>query len=190
MRRVRHRLARVAPAAGLCLVLLVDRAQHGKSWPLPQLALLDESAHLVTAALVLGAASRAVGGPVWPWVLIGSVAVDLDHLPGYLGVSGFAAHGGRPLSHSLAAVLALALVGGVARPALRLPLVGLAGGVMLHLARDLATGPGVPLLWPLIPGNVRLPYPVYVGLLVVSTAGCVLRSRVASPGATGREGRR
>jgi inner membrane protein len=187
---VRHRLVRAAPAAGLSLILLIDGAQRAKSWPLPQLALLDESAHLATAALVLGAASRAVGRPVWPWVLIGSVAIDIDHLPGYLGVNGFAAYGGRPLSHSLAAVLALAMLGGVARPALRQPLVGLAGGVTLHLARDLATGPGAPLLWPLIPGNVRLPYPVYVALLVVSTVGCMLRGRVAFPGATGRDGGR
>ena len=34
--------------------------------------------------------------------------------------------------------------------------------------RDMATGPGVPLLWPLLPENLLLPYPVYAGLMVVS----------------------
>jgi len=187
VRSLPHRLVRAAPAAGLCLVLLVDSAQRARSWPLPQLALLDETAHLVTAALVLGAAARVVGRPVWPWVLVGAVAVDIDHVPGYLEMSGFGVHGGRPPSHSLAAVLALVLLGRVAGPALCQPLVGLAGGVTLHLVRDIATGPGVPLLWPLMEGNVRLPYSLYVALLVVSTAGCMLRSRAASRGAKGRE---
>ena len=87
-RRVPHRLMTATPTAGLCLILLVDGAQGAKAWPVPVMGLLDESAHLITAALVLGSAPRAVVRSVWPWVLIGAVAIDVDHLPLYAGVSG------------------------------------------------------------------------------------------------------
>jgi inner membrane protein len=170
-RPVAHRLLRATPTVGLCLILLVDGVQHVKAWPIPVMGLLDESAHLITAALVLGSVPRAA---VWPWVLIGSVAIDVDHLPLYAGVSGFRVDGGRPPSHSLTVVLLL--LAGAAIPALRRPLLGLAGGVILHIVRDMATGPGVPLLWPLIPGNFLLPYPVYVALMILSTVGSTVRS--------------
>ena len=173
-RRVPHRLMTATPTAGLCLILLVDGAQGAKAWPVPVMGLLDESAHLITAALVLGSAPRAVVRSVWPWVLIGAVAIDVDHLPLYAGVSGFRVEGGRPPSHSLAVVLLL--LAGAAIPVLRTPLLGLAGGVMLHIVRDMATGPGVPLLWPVISGNFLLPYPVYVALMVLSTVGSTIRS--------------
>jgi hypothetical protein len=143
--------------------------------PLPQLALLDEPAHLATAVLVLGAASRTAGGPVWPWVLTGSVAIDIDHLPGYLGVSGFSAYGGRPLSHSRAAVLALALFGAAAGPSLRQPFVGLAGGVTLHPG---ATGRN---RWPL----GQLPPP-----LRRTTRPVAPRSRAPGQRSTAGRGRR
>jgi inner membrane protein len=172
-RSVPQRLVRATPTAGLCLILLLDGVQRARTWPVPVMGLLDESAHLVTAALVLGSAPRAVVRSVWPWVVIGAVAIDLDHLPLYLGVRGFAVHGGRPPSHSLGVVLLL--LAGAARPALRKPLLGLAGGVMLHIVRDMATGPGVPLLWPLTPGNFLLPYPVYVALMVLATVGSTIR---------------
>jgi inner membrane protein len=170
---VPHRLLRATPAAGLCLILLMDGAQRARAWPVPVMGLLDESAHLITAALVLGSVPRTVVRSAWPWVLIGSVAIDVDHLPLYAGVSGFRVDGGRPPSHSLA--LVLLLLPGAAIPALRKPLVGLAGGVVLHVVRDMATGPGVPLLWPLIPENFLLPYSVYVALMVLSTVGSTIR---------------
>jgi inner membrane protein len=176
---VPHRLVMATPAAGLGLILLVDGAQRAKAWPIPVLGLLDEPAHLITAALVLGTVPRTVVRPVWPWVLIGAVAIDVDHLPLYLGVSGFTVDGGRPPSHSLAMVLLLLV--GAARPALRKPLLGLAGGVLLHILRDMATGPGVPLLWPL-PESILVPYPVYVALMVLSTVGTTIRLGLTSAG--------
>jgi inner membrane protein len=173
-RSVPDRLVRATPTAGLCLILLVDGAQRAKTWPVPVMGLLDESAHLITAALVLGSVPRAVVRSVWPWVLIGAVAIDVDHLPLYLGAREFAVDGGRPPSHSLGVVLLL--LAGAARPALRKPLLGLAGGGILHIVRDMATGPGVPLLWPLLPENFLLPYPVYVALMILSTVGSTIRS--------------
>jgi inner membrane protein len=165
-------LLRVAPAAGLCLILLIDGALRAKAPPLPVLAVLDESAHLMTAALILATLPRAVV-KLWPWVLASAVAIDVDHLPIYLGASRFTVDGGRPPSHSLA--LVLLLLAGAARPALRKPLLGLAAGVSAHIVRDMATGPGVPLLWPLLQENLLIPYPVYAGLMVVSMVGATVR---------------
>ena len=173
-----HRHLRATPTAGLCLILLLDGAQHAKPWPVPVLGLLDETAHLMTATLVMGSIPRAVVRPVWPWVLVGTIAIDVDHLPLYLGAHEFAVDGGRPPSHSLAMVLLLRV--GAARPALRRPLLGLAGGVMLHIVRDMATGPGVPLFWPLVSENFLLPYPVYVALMVLSTVVCTIRQDLKS----------
>jgi inner membrane protein len=42
--------------------------------------------------------------------------------------------------------------------------------------RDLATGPGVPLLWPLLPASVQMPYAVYLGLLVAALAAVAVRA--------------
>jgi inner membrane protein len=165
-------LRRAAPAAGFCLILLIDGALRATAPPLPVLALLDESAHLLTAALVLATLPRAVVN-LWPWVLASAVAIDVDHLPIYLGASWFAVNGGRPPSHSLA--LVLPLLAGAARPALRKPLLGLAAGVSTHLVRDMATGPGVPLLWPLLQENLLIPYLVYAGLMVISMVGATVR---------------
>jgi inner membrane protein len=175
-RSVPRRLLSAAPTAGLFAILLLDGAQRAKAWPVPVVGMLDESAHLITAALVLGSMPRGVARPVWPWVLIGAVAIDVDHLPLYLGAREFAVDGGRPPSHCLA--LVLLLLAGAARPALRAPLLGLAAGVMLHMARDMATGPGVPLLWPLLPKNVLLPYPGYVVLMALATIGSTIRSAI------------
>lgn len=155
-----HRLVRATPAVGLCLILLVDGVQHVKTWPIPVMGLFDESAHLITAALIPGVRTeggRQVGlalGAHWvgrrrhrsPTALCGREQIPCRR--------------GPPPSHSLSVVLLL--LAGAAIPALRRPLLGLAGGVILHIVRDMATGPGVPLLWPLIPENFFLPYPVYV----------------------------
>jgi inner membrane protein len=46
---------------------------------------------------------------------------------------------------------------------------------MLHIVRDIATGPGVPLLWPLLPENFLLPYPVYLALMALSAVGSTIR---------------
>jgi hypothetical protein len=54
---------------------------------------------------------------------------------------------GRPVTHSLAFVLVLIAVG-LLVPRLRIAVGGLGVGLLLHLVRDLATGPGAPLLWP------------------------------------------
>jgi inner membrane protein len=141
---------------------------------------LDEPAHLSTAGLALLACRP------WNWlsrhraesavVLAASVLIDLDHVPLYAGVPHIAS-GGRPYSHSLTTV-ALLLVVALALPAgrRRWPAAG-ATGVALHLVRDLATGPGVTLFWPISSADVLVPYWVYAVVCVGLAAAATVRMR-------------
>ena len=81
---------------------------------------------------------------------------------------------------------------GTGRPAiprvpgrLRTPLSGLALGVVLHLVRDLITGRGVPLFWPVTGTSVLAPYALYVGLLSLAATWAVLRPARRQPPAAG-----
>jgi inner membrane protein len=143
----------------------------------------DEPAHLLTALLILAAIRNATGvAPsrrVLVALLLGCVLIDLDHLPLYAGWSGVA-NDGRPFSHSLLTLLLLAGAAWLVPRAHRDVLLGAAVGVVLHLLRDLGTGPGVPLWWPLSTVDVRVPYAAYVG--VVGIAAIV----IALPGRLGR----
>jgi len=160
------------PILLLFIVALLDSARWARRWGLVMTGVLDEPAHLATAALVILAACgsgrllrqrRLIGT-----ALVVSVFIDVDHLPLYAGVTGIAA-GGRPYSHSLSSVAVLMLLGLVCGRRARPFLVGAVLGVGLHLARDVASGPGVPLGWPLNPTNLLLPYSTYAAALIVLT---------------------
>lgn len=175
-------LARVTNGAATPTVLVaailgLDRVQFGGAHAILVNGLLDEPAHLATAALALLALA---GGPrllrnqaLAAGALAVSVLLDLDHVPLYLGVPQIA-DGGRPYSHSLTTALLLSaawLLTG------RRPwLAGAALGVALHFTRDVVTGPGLPLCWPLTRTEVRLPYGVYVAVLGVLAVVATLRA--------------
>ncbi len=136
--------------------------------------LVDEPAHLATCALlVLAVATIAGVRPPTRFVmaaLIASVVIDLDHLPKYLG-SHLAGSGlPRPGTHGLLIVLALLALAAAKRGAVRQISLGAAFGVSAHLLRDLATGPGVPMFWPVSSHVATIPY----GLLLVFLALCVV----------------
>ncbi|HYY11910.1 MAG TPA: metal-dependent hydrolase [Kineosporiaceae bacterium] len=155
--------------AGALLVGLLDAALSGRE-PLLVTAVLDEPAHLLTAGLlaaVLPGRARAVV----PWALAGAVLIDLDHLPFYLWGALSTEGAGRPVTHSLATAAALAAAAAVvASRHLRTALSGFALGVGLHLVRDLATGPGVPLWWPVEDAGVLVPHAWYALVLGVAAA--------------------
>lgn len=140
-----------------------DVLMRARRWPVPVVAALDWPAHLATAALLLGAAPGRVATG---WALAGSVAIDVDHLPLYAGLDGVAAgpHG-RPVTHSLATPAVLLAA---ARFTQGRALTGLAAGVLLHVVRDVGTGPGVPLLWPFSRRNLRIPYAAYLAPVAVA----------------------
>src|SRR5487761_211058 len=96
---------------------------------------LDEVAHLATAALGLLVLARLIDlpGRFYVAALVASVAIDLDHIPGYLGLAGDP--NGRPFTHSLATVAVFAVAAAASRRH-RAVLAGAATGLLLHFARD------------------------------------------------------
>jgi inner membrane protein len=162
--------------AGLGGIAALDLVRTSRRWPVPVLAALDWPAHLTTAALLLGALPRRLHPEVAGWALVGSVAIDLDHIPLYLGFrSVITEKDGRPVTHSLTSTAALLGAAIPARGRRRRVLAGLGIGTLLHFARDLGTGPGVPLFWPLRHGNVRVPYGPHLATIALAAALPVLR---------------
>ena len=119
-----------------------------------------------------------------PWALLGAVVIDVDHIPLYVWDVGTADPEGRPVTHSLTVVLVLLALSRLPGR-LRTPLSGLALGVLLHLVRDIVTGPGASLFWPIAGTSVLLPYPLYAGVLCLAAAWAVLRPRRQQPTAAG-----
>jgi inner membrane protein len=148
-----------------------------REWPVPVTAALDWPAHLLTSALVLSALPRRPHLEPALWALAGSVAIDIDHVPLYLGKTPVSGPGGRPASHSLTTPVVLATAALLARGRLRTRLGGLAAGTLLHFVRDLGTGPGVPLLWPLRGASVRIPYAAHLAVLAAAAGAVAVRSR-------------
>ena len=145
--------------------------------------LIDEPAHLATCMLAL-LALHAMGVRLSPALcaaaLLASVAIDVDHIPGYLSWDGLIGDAPRPYIHSALSVLILLGFGFLAPRRYKPVMFGLALGVSAHLLRDVATGPGVPLSWPL-PGVVAVPYGAFAVLLLVLAAVAVMvRARPAN----------
>jgi inner membrane protein len=110
---------------------------------------LDEIAHLLTMLIVLW----ALGDRVWvrfgAAALVTSVAIDLDHIPQYLGHDFLTRGTPRPYPHALLTI-AVALVIAAVWPRRRDVFLGIALGLTFHFWRDLSEpGSGVALLWPL-----------------------------------------
>jgi inner membrane protein len=141
--------------------------------------IVDEPAHLATCLIVLLAVVALSGRrPPLPFVvaaLVASVAIDVDHIPAYLGWNGLTGTLPRPYSHSLLVVLLLLGFGHASRRTARQVSYGLAFGVAAHLFRDLATGPGVPFLWPLTDATFTLPYAVCAALLALAALAAPAR---------------
>ena len=148
-------------------------------------ALIDEPAHLMTCAVVLLTALALTDTkPPWRFVvaaLVASMAIDLDHLPGYLGSDVLTGSMPRPYTHSLLTVGILVALGAAAkRRRHRQVLFGVAFGVAAHLLRDLATGPGVAFLWPAVDAPIKIPYVVYAATLVAAMIALLPRRSVAA----------
>jgi inner membrane protein len=170
-------------AAGLAVIGVLDLIARWRDWPIPVIGALDEPAHLATAGLLLVAFLPWRARAVVPWALAGAVLIDLDHIPFYLWGALTTGDAGRPLTHSLVTAVVLAVIGLLLRNRARTALLGLALGVLLHLVRDLGTGPGVPLFWPLSSESALLPYWVYFGAMTAVTVLAAVRCCVAGPAA-------
>jgi inner membrane protein len=144
--------------------------------------LLDEPAHLAMAALGLLVLACFIDVPRRFYVaaLIASVAIDLDHIPFYLGLLGNQDQ--RPATHSLATVTVFAAAAVVSRRH-RAVLAGTATGLVLHFARDIAEGPpGVRMLWPLQQTAWTLGYWWFLGMIIAFTATRLILAAAVSLG--------
>jgi inner membrane protein len=126
--------------------------------------LFDWTGHLATGVVLIAAlrpSRRTALG-----ILLGSVLIDLDHLPGHFGTDILTAGAPRPYTHSLLSLVIVAAAAKVTRSKLLLgATIGLAG----HLARDLGGG-DVVLRWPLSDAEQSVPFALYVALLALTAA--------------------
>ena len=100
--------------------------------------------------------------------MIAWVAIDLDHIPLYLGLLGN--ENQRPVTHSLATVIVVAGAAVVWRRH-RAVLAGIVIGLLIHFARDIAEGPpGVRMLWPLQDTAWTASYWWFLGMIITFTA--------------------
>ena len=175
MERLDPLTLRLSVIVALTVVLALDGVVD-EDWPLPVFGLFDEIGHLATVWVLLVALLPDRYRALVPWTLSGAVLLDLDHVPLYAWDVGVADPEGRPITHSLTFVLVLLALSRLPGRT-RTPLSGLALGVLLHLVRDVVTGPGVSLFWPIAETSVVLPYPLYVGVLCLAAAWAVLRRR-------------
>ena len=153
--------------AGVALVF--DVADRRVPFDLISSGLLDEVAHLATAALGLMVLVCFIDVPRRFYVaaLVASVAIDLDHIPLYLGLGN---PDQRPVTHSLATVAVFAVAAAAGRRH-RAVLAGVAVGLVLHFARDIAEGPpGVRMLWPLQQAAWTASYGWFLGMIIAFTA--------------------
>ena len=162
------------PLLLVVVVVGLDLVVDADSRSTPAVAAFDEPAHLATGILVVLLLITLVPAPpALAFVLaalVGSMAIDIDHLPLFLGWDGLSGGTPRPYTHSLVTPLLLTVVGVLAKGRLRPVALGAAVGVCAHLLRDLGTASGVALLWPFSDAAVRIPYWAYLLALVLIAA--------------------
>lgn len=141
---------------------------------------LDETAHLLTGALVLAALPGLPDRSFALGLLSMSVMIDLDHVPGRLGYEFLTRGTDRPYTHSLLTIALIALVA-LAWRRRRSLLLGAMVGIAAHFARDLSESrSGVPLLWPWSRHSYTLPHWTYVAAMAVVLAAALWRALAAS----------
>lgn len=175
---IRRMLVMIASWLLLFMIVGLDASFRGAELPLLKEAVVDETAHVATALLAVicfrpQAEIRIVVGAV-----LGSTAIDLDHLPAMAGSLILTAGTNRPYTHSLITVVLVTFLGITLPSPLRPFIWGVNLGVLSHLLRDMATG-GVPLFWPLDTSRVVVPYHLYLIALVAAACMTMLRETVS-----------
>lgn len=178
-----HALSRVVATALMLLVADQVLLHAGEGWL--REGPVDELAHLLTGALVLAALRGVVDRRFAIGLLVASVLIDVDHVPGLLGLDWITRGTDRPYTHSLLTIAVVGLVAVVWRGRRSL-LLGALLGIGAHLARDLSeSASGVPLAWPLSLRSFTLPHWSY--LVAMSAVLAVALWRARAPGRGVRE---
>jgi len=137
--------------------------------------LLDESAHVITARLVIGPRLAFLDSSFAAGVLIGSVLIDVDHVPLLLLKLPMDSAEDRPVSHSLLVPILVGAISTTTRGRVQSALLGVATGTLCHFMRDLSCG-GIPAYWPFTRRLIAVPYAVYA----VSILGLATRMMIAN----------
>ncbi len=125
--------------------------------------------------------------PIW-WVIVGGVILDISHVMVQLDRTEPVTGSTRNGSHSIAAVILIALFGFIDRRHANIWL-GITIGALSHLWRDMGTGL-VPLAWPILDDLWGTSFTRYVvGLIGLTLAmigsGALLATHEAATRATG-----
>lgn len=170
------------PLPAILTILLIDGALDWSRRGLLTAGIADETAHLLTALLILAAVPRRWSPITGGSTLMVAVLIDLDHVPLVLGSDLLTRQTGRPVTHALWTVGLVLILAAMTRDRVRSALLGGSLGLVAHFARDVATtSAGVPLLWPLSPHGFTVPYAIYVtALLACWAAFCVGRTSWAT----------
>jgi inner membrane protein len=160
----RNRLVR---AAAVAAVAACDLVLHRKRLSFRAGGVVDECAHLAVAAAAFP--TGPARDPDWTaGYLAATVTIDLDHLPLLLRPRKATRARSRPVAHTLLTPVALVALARMRGGPTRSALEGAAAGVLVHLGRDLGTGPGVALLSPLDRHVFKLPYALLFGALTAA----------------------
>lgn len=171
----RRTLLSVAPFFLLFLVIGIDARFRHTELPVIKEAVVDETAHLATALIVLLCIAPRSNLFRLSGTVIGGTAIDVDHLPAMAGSLVLTDGTNRPYTHSALTAVLLILLGAILPAWLREVTWGASLGVASHLLRDMATG-GVPLLWPLQLASFTVPYSAYV--VTLAAGACIAAIRV------------
>jgi inner membrane protein len=152
------------------VIATADHLRRHADHPLILAGGLDEIAHLATGILAITALARQRQPRFAGSLLVASVAIDIDHIPYYMGSKWLTRGTPRPYSHSLLTLLVVAMLGTLWRGQ-RFAILGAFAGLALHFWRDLCGG-GVSLLWPLTKRSFNVAYAWYaltIALLTILT---------------------
>lgn len=165
------RVSRVLLLGALTIVVIIaiDAWLDASPRTLVQEGVADESGHLLTTLLLLAALTPFASRKFVIAALLGSVLIDLDHLPLVLGSDLLTRTTNRPFPHALLTIAIVLLLSSA--PRWREFGLGMAAGLASHFLRDMGTSPaGVPLLWPLRNTGFLIPDALYLAVLLC----CVL----------------
>lgn len=168
------KLMRTAPAAPL-IVAVIDYVYGFSSPPLVFAALMDETGHVATAALLIVALTKRPSREFTLAALASSVLIDIDHVPMQFGWDVLTRGTPRPYTHSILSVLIAGCMGLVFKRDAGRRARGISFGITAHLIRDVATGGGVSLFWPVTNQNVHVSYAPYVVLLCLLSGVILVR---------------
>lgn len=177
----RLRLTARAIAAAIAVLVLADWTYRMAGDSVVPGGPLDETAHLLTALIILWALGRRVCDRFLVPALITSVAIDLDHIPAQLGFDGLTRGTSRPYTHSLLTVIVV-LLASVLWRSRRDILLGVGLGLVIHFWRDMSeSSTGVALAWPISKHSFVLSHTGYVIVMALFVIVAVARCRQGRP---------